>query len=184
VTRRPAALSDADCRPPDDWSSDGGPVHDLEKEARNRLIDAARCDLMSSTGRQTDAREALDRLSRQAYGDADRLRGAAEQLRRRFEGAEAIPLLEAAARHVEASTEPEPPVHERSDRPDPTLPEPSATPIVGSPSGPGGRSPAGLAHPSGARPRDDEATRPGLLGGLDRGGSSACEIGPAGTDDG
>jgi hypothetical protein len=99
----------------------GGPVNELEKEARNRLIDAARCDVMSSTGQQTEA-EALDRLSRQAYGDADRLRGAAEQLRRRFDGAEAIPLLEAAARHVDASTEP--------DRPDPTLPEPSATPIV------------------------------------------------------
>jgi hypothetical protein len=130
-------------------------VQDPEKEARNRLIDAARCDLMSSPGRRTEMPEALDRLSQQAYGDADRLRGAAEQLRRRFDGAEAIPLLEAAARHAEASTEGEPPVHERSDRADTARPEPSATPIVGSVSGPGGAPPGGLAHPSGARPRDD-----------------------------
>jgi hypothetical protein len=135
----------------------GGSVQDPEKEARNRLIDAARCDLMSSTGRRTEVPEALDRLSQQAYGDADRLRGAAEQLRRRFDGAEAIPLLEAAARHADASTEAEgePPVHERSDRVDTAQPEPGATPIVGSLSGPGGASPSGFAHPSGARPRDD-----------------------------
>jgi hypothetical protein len=145
-------------------------VQELEKEARNRLIDAARCDVMSSTGRQTEVPEALDRLSQQAYGDADRLRGAAEQLRRRFDGAEAIPLLEAAARHVEASTDAEPPVHERSDRADKPGPEPGATLIVRSPSGPGvpastglphtpsgpgGRASAGLPHPPGARPRED-----------------------------
>jgi hypothetical protein len=46
-------------------------------------------------------------------------------------------------------------VHERSDRADTARPEPSATPIVGSVSGPGGAPPGGLAHPSGARPRDD-----------------------------
>jgi len=109
----------------------GGLVEDHETEARNRLIDAARCDVMSSTGQQTEVAEALDRLSRQAYGDADRLRGAAEQLRCRFDGAEAIPLLEAAARHADASTEAEPPVHGRSERADTARPRPSATPIVG-----------------------------------------------------
>jgi hypothetical protein len=133
----------------------GGSVQDPEKEARNRLIDAARCDLMSSTGPRTEVPEALDRLSQQAYGDADRLRGAAEQLRRRFDGAEAIPLLEAAARHADASIEGEPPVHERSDRVDTARPEPSATPIAGSLPSPDGASPGGLAHPSAARPRDD-----------------------------
>jgi hypothetical protein len=83
-------------------------VHDAEKEARDRLIDAARADVVFLAERQTELGEALDRLNRQAYGDPDRLRGAAEQLRRRFTGAEAIPLLEAAARHVEQPTEPEP----------------------------------------------------------------------------
>jgi hypothetical protein len=161
----------------------GGSVQDREKEARNRLIDAARCDLMSSTGPRTKAPEALDRLSQQAYGDADRLRGAAEQLRRRFDGAEAIPLLEAAARHADASTEDEPHVDERADRVDTAQPEPSATPNVGSPSGPGAASPGGLAHPSGARPRDDEATRPELLGGVNRSGPSASGTGPAARDD-
>jgi hypothetical protein len=129
----------------------GGSVQDPETEARNRLIDAARCDLMSSTGRRTEVPEALDRLSQQAYCDADRLRGAAEQLRRRFDGAEAIPLLEAAARHADG----DPPVHERTDGVDTERPEPSATPIAGSLPGPPGASPGGLAHPSGARPRDD-----------------------------
>jgi hypothetical protein len=85
-------------------------VHDSEKEARNRLIDAARADVAFLAEQQTDVAEALDRLNRQAYGDPDRLRGAAEQLRRRFTGADAIPLLEAAARHVEQLTEPEPPL--------------------------------------------------------------------------
>jgi hypothetical protein len=102
----------------------GGPVEDLETEARNRLIDVARCEVMSSTERQTEVTEALDRLSQQAYGDADRLRGAAEQLRHRFDGAEAIPLLEAAARHADASNEAEPPVHGRSDRADTARPRP------------------------------------------------------------
>jgi len=132
----------------------GGSVQDREKEARYRLIDTARCDVMSSTGRQTEVPEALDRLSQQAYGDAGRLRGAAEQLRRRFQGAEAIPLLEAAARHVEASTEPEPSAHERSDLADTARSEPNATLLVESPSRPGDPSPAGLAHHPGARPRD------------------------------
>jgi hypothetical protein len=49
-------------------------VHDAEKEARDRLIDAARADVVL----HTEVGEALDRLDRQAYGDADRLRGAAE----------------------------------------------------------------------------------------------------------
>jgi hypothetical protein len=133
----------------------GGSVQDPEKEARNRLIDAARCDLMSSTGPRTEVPEALDRLSQQAYGDADRLRGAAEQLRRRFDGAEAIPLLEAAARHVDAATESEPPFHERSDPAGTAPPEPDPTLTVRSLSDRGSPSPAGLAHPSGARPRDD-----------------------------
>jgi hypothetical protein len=95
----------------------GGSVQDPEKEARNRLIDAARCDLMSSTGPRTEVPEALDRLSQQAYGDADRLRGAAEQLRRRFPGAEAIPLLEAAAHHAQDSAEADPPVQDEPTAP-------------------------------------------------------------------
>ena len=81
-------------------------MHDAEKEARDRLIDAARADTVLLGERQTDLTSALDRLNQQAYGDADRLRGAAEQLRCRFTGAEAIPLLEAAARHVQDPTEP------------------------------------------------------------------------------
>ena len=84
-------------------------MHDAEKEARNRLIDAARADAVFLAEQQTELSEALDRLNRQAYGDADRLRGAAEQLRCRFTGADAIPLLEAAAHHVEQTTEPKPP---------------------------------------------------------------------------
>jgi hypothetical protein len=94
-------------------------VHDPEKEARDRLIDAARAGVVFLAERQTEFTEALDRLNRQAYGDAGRLRGAAEQLRRRFTGAEAIPLLEAAARHVEHHIEPHPPIRiERCDRTD------------------------------------------------------------------
>jgi hypothetical protein len=104
----------------------GGPVRDPEKEARDRLIDAARADVVFLAERQTGLAEALDRLDRQSYGDADRLQGAAEQLRARFSGAEAIPLLEAAARQVEHSTGPEPPVRiERSDRADMHRPQPS-----------------------------------------------------------
>jgi hypothetical protein len=76
-------------------------VRDREKETRDRLIDTARTDVVFLAERQTEMAEALDRLGQQASGDADRLRGAAEQLRRRFAGAEAIPLLEEAARHVE-----------------------------------------------------------------------------------
>lgn len=86
-------------------------MHDFEKESRNRLIDAARTDVVFLAERQTGVAEALDRLSQQAHGDADRLRGAAEQLRRRFTGAEAIPLLEAAAHHIEQPTKPEPAIH-------------------------------------------------------------------------
>jgi hypothetical protein len=94
-------------------------VHDLEREARDRLIDTARADVVFVTERQTEFTEALDRLNQQAYGDAERLRGAAEQLRRRFTGAEAIPLLEAAARHVEHPIEPEPPIRiQRCDHTD------------------------------------------------------------------
>jgi hypothetical protein len=85
-------------------------VHDIENEARDRLIDAARTDVRFLAERQTGFADALDRLNRQAYGDADRLRGAAEQLRDRFPGAEAIPLLEAAADHSEESTEVDPEV--------------------------------------------------------------------------
>jgi hypothetical protein len=126
----------------------GEPVEVPEEEARNRLIDAARSVVMSSTGQQPEDPGALDRLSCQAYGDADRLRGAAEQLRRRFDGADAIPLLEAAAHHAEASTEPEPPVHSaHSHLSDTPLPEPNSTLIVRSPSDPGDPSPADPAHP-------------------------------------
>lgn len=91
-------------------------MRNIEDETRDRLIDTARTDVVFLAGRQTGMAEALDRLSQQAYGDADRLRGAAEQLRCRFAGAEAIPLLEAAARHVEQPAEPDPTVRiERSD---------------------------------------------------------------------
>ena len=81
-------------------------MQDVEKETRYRLIDAARTSLVLLAGRQTGLADALDRLGRQAYGSPGRLRGAAEQLRRRFSGAEAISLLEAAADHVEESTVP------------------------------------------------------------------------------
>jgi hypothetical protein len=77
-------------------------VRDTEHEARDRLIDAARTDVVFLAERRTGFDEALDRLNRQAHGDADRLREAAEQLRRRFAGADAIPLLEAAARRTDA----------------------------------------------------------------------------------
>jgi hypothetical protein len=77
-------------------------VRDIESEARDRLIDAARTDVVFLEERRTGFDEALDRLNRQAYGDSDRLREAAEQLRRRFAGADAIPLLEAAARRTDA----------------------------------------------------------------------------------
>ena len=101
-------------------------MHEPEKEARDRLIDAARTDVVFLAERQTGLAEALDRLDRQAYGDAGRLQAAAEQLRARFSAAEAIPLLEAAARQVEHPTDPEPPVRiERSDRADTDQPEPS-----------------------------------------------------------
>ena len=94
-------------------------MHNFENETRDRLIDAARTDVAFLAERQTGVAEALDRLSLQAHGDADRLRGAAEQLRRRFTGADAIPLLEAAARNIEQPTEPEPAIHiEPSDRAD------------------------------------------------------------------
>ena len=98
-------------------------MHNFENETRDRLIDAARTDVACLAERQTAVSEALDRLSQQAHGDADRLRGAAEQLRGRFTGAEAIPLLEAAARHVEQPTEPEPEIHiEPSGRADTNRP--------------------------------------------------------------
>jgi hypothetical protein len=105
-------------------------VQDTEKEARDRLIDAARTDVAFVAERQTGLAESVDRLNRQAYGDADRLRGAAEQLRRRFPGAEAIPLLEAAAHHAQDSAEADPPVQDgrsdraRSDRADVATPQP------------------------------------------------------------
>lgn len=85
-------------------------MRNIEDETRDRLIDRARTDVIFLAERQTGMAEALDRLSQQAYGDADRLRGAAEQLRCRFAGAEAIPLLEAAARQIDDPTEPEPTV--------------------------------------------------------------------------
>jgi hypothetical protein len=102
-------------------------VDDIEKEARYRLIDAARTDALFLAERQTGFGEALDRLKRQAYGDADRLRGAAEHLRRRFSGAEAISLLEAAAHQAQKSTEAAPAVQsERPDRADTAGPHPQA----------------------------------------------------------
>jgi hypothetical protein len=98
-------------------------VHNFENETRDRLIDAARTDVAFLAERQTAVSDALDRLGQQAHGDADRLRGAAEQLRRRFTGAEAIPLLEAAAHQIEQPAGPEPAVHiEPSDRADTTRP--------------------------------------------------------------
>ena len=103
-------------------------MHDPEKEARDRLIDTARTDVVFLTEQQTELVDAVDRLNRQAYGDADRLRGAAEQLRRRFTGADAIPLLEAAARHAEHATESDPAaLTERSDRPQMQGPAPTAS---------------------------------------------------------
>jgi hypothetical protein len=103
-------------------------VDDIEKEARYRLIDAARTDALFLAERQTGLGEALDRLNRQAYGDPDRLRGAAEQLRRRFSGAEAISLLEAAAHHAQDSTEADPAVlSERPDRADTGTATPAAS---------------------------------------------------------
>ncbi|HEY6744183.1 MAG TPA: hypothetical protein VI357_00565 [Mycobacteriales bacterium] len=95
-------------------------MHEAEKETRDRLIDAARTDVVLLAERQTRLGDVLDRLDRQAYGDADRLRGAADQLRRRFAGADAIPLLEAAADHAHPSTATEP---ERDHRPRPAEPE-------------------------------------------------------------
>ena len=83
-------------------------MHDPEREARDTLIDTARADVVFLAERQTESAEALDRLNRQAHGDAERLRGAAEQVRRRFTGSEAIPLLETAARHAEHPTESDP----------------------------------------------------------------------------
>ena len=101
-------------------------MHDPEKEARDRLIDAARADVVFLAERQTGLAEALNRLDRQSYGDAERLQAAAEQLRARFSGAEAIPLLEAAARQVDHPTDPEPPARtERPDRADVDQPQPS-----------------------------------------------------------
>lgn len=94
-------------------------MHDPEKDTQDRLIDTARADVVFLAERQTEFTEALDRLNRQAYGDAERLRGVAEKLRRRFTGAEAIPLLEAAARHVNPRMEPDPPIRmERCDHTD------------------------------------------------------------------
>ena len=100
---------------------------DFEREARDRLIDAARADVVFLAEGRTGVGEALDELNRQAYGDAGRLRGAAEQLRRRFTGAEAIPLLDTAAHHIERPAEPEPPAHiERPDRPETHKPRTSS----------------------------------------------------------
>lgn len=99
-------------------------MDDIEKDTRDRLIDTARTHVLFLAERQTGFGEALDRLNRQAYGDADRLRGAAEQLRRRFHGAEAITLLEAAAYHARDSTETDRVVRdERSDVADLTRPQ-------------------------------------------------------------
>jgi hypothetical protein len=72
-------------------------MDDREREARDKLIDAARTDVAFIAEESTEVSDSLDRLHQQAYGDTERLRGAAEQLRRRFAGADAIPLLEAAA---------------------------------------------------------------------------------------
>ena len=94
-------------------------MQDREEETRDRLIDAARTDVVFLAESGTGLAEAVDRLDQQAYGDADRLRGAAEQLRQRFSGADAIPLLEAAADHAEASAEPDP-----IATPDPPHPHP------------------------------------------------------------
>jgi len=85
-------------------------VRDVEKEIRNRLIDGARTYLIFLAGHQAKIAEALDGLARQAHGNADRLREAAEQLRRRFPGADAISLLEAAAERAEDVAEPELPI--------------------------------------------------------------------------
>jgi hypothetical protein len=109
MTPNTAAPHSASVDPLDDRSGAGGHVQDREEESRDRLIDAARTDVVFLAERGTGLTEALDRLDQQAYGDADRLRGAAEQLRRRFSGADAIPLLEAAAEHAQTSTEPDPP---------------------------------------------------------------------------
>lgn len=85
-------------------------VRDVEIEIRNRLIDGARTYLIFLAGQQAKIAEALDGLARQAHGNADRLRGAAEQLRRRFPGAEAVSLLEAAAEHADDQAEPGRPI--------------------------------------------------------------------------
>lgn len=85
-------------------------MRDVEKEIRNRLIDGARTYLIFLAGHQAKIAEALDGLARQAHGNVDRLRGAAEQLRRRFPGAEAVCLLDAAAERAENLTEPELPI--------------------------------------------------------------------------
>ena len=76
-------------------------MRDVEKETRNRLIDAARTDTAFLAEGHIRFAEAVERLRRQAYGHADRLRAAADQLRRRFAGADAILLLEAAAERAE-----------------------------------------------------------------------------------
>jgi hypothetical protein len=75
-------------------------MDDREREARDRLIDAARTDVAFIAEESTTVSDSLNRLHQQAYGNIDRLRGAAEQLRQRFAGADAIPLLEAAADHA------------------------------------------------------------------------------------
>ena len=56
-------------------------MRNIEHEPRDWLIDTAPSDVIFWAARQTGFAEAVDRLSQQAYGDADRLRGAAEQLR-------------------------------------------------------------------------------------------------------
>lgn len=85
-------------------------MDDKEREAQNRLIDAARTDIAFIAEEPTAVSDSLDRLHQQAYGDAERLRSAAEQLRRRFAGADAIPLLEAAADRAAEDSPPDEPL--------------------------------------------------------------------------
>jgi hypothetical protein len=89
-------------------------VRDIEKESRYRLLDAARTYLILLGQGQAKIAGVLDELARQAHGNADRLRAAAEQLRRRFPGAEPVALLESAAEHADNLTTLEPPVFDQS----------------------------------------------------------------------
>jgi hypothetical protein len=57
-------------------------VDDIEKDTRDRLIDTARTHVLFLAERQTGFGEALDRLNRQAYGDAARRARRRRMLRR------------------------------------------------------------------------------------------------------